>query len=130
MDIQSVIRQQIKKLHIQPDKTELALGEIKFNNGDCQVLSQSAVKFELIVDLQDGGGQAGYSLHLEDDDVFPSHNGVRVEWDRNAYACLLQVENDLKFLDPKEPAEHKQYTREGMIKRVMEERRQKADKAR
>jgi SNF2 family DNA or RNA helicase len=130
MDIKSAIIQQILKLQGQPDHTELALGEIKFNNGDCQVLSQSAVKFELIVDLQDGGGQAEYALHLMDEDIFPSQDGKRVDWDRNAYACLLQVENELKFLDPKEALEHKKYTREGMIKRVMEERRLKADKAR
>jgi SNF2 family DNA or RNA helicase len=42
---------------------------------------------------------------------------------------LLQVENELKFLDPKEPVEHKKYTREGMVKRVMEERMKKAMKA-
>ncbi|MEI6060069.1 MAG: DEAD/DEAH box helicase [Bacteroidota bacterium] len=130
MDIKSVIRQQISKHQGQADRTELAFGEILFNNNACQVLSQSAVKFELMVDSQTGSGQAEYSLHLFDEDVFPSIDGKRVAWDRNSYACLLQVENELKFLDPKEPVEHKKYTREGMIKRVMEERRLKADKAR
>jgi hypothetical protein len=130
MDINSVVKQQIKKLQSQSDKTELAFGEIIFNNNGCQVLSQSAVRFELIVDSQSGSGQTEYSLHLMDNDIFPSQNGDRVEWDRNTYACLLQVENELHFLDPKEHMEHKKYTREGMIKRVMEERRQKADKAR
>ncbi len=130
MDILAIIRKQISKLQNQPDKTEFALGEIKFNNSDCQVLSQSGVKFELIVDLQNGGGQAEYSLHVMDEDIFPSLDGIRVPWDRNAYACLLQVENELKFYDPKDTVEHKKYTREGMIKRVMDERRQKADKAR
>jgi SNF2 family DNA or RNA helicase len=129
MDIKSVIKTQIDKLQNIPDRKELALGEIIFNNNDCQVLSQSGVKFELIVDSQNGGGQAEYSLHLVDEDVFPSQDGVRVGWDRNTYACLLQVENELKFLDPKEPVEHKKYTREGMVKRVMEERMQKAMKA-
>ena len=129
MDIKSVIKTQIDKLQNIPERKELALGEIIFNNNDCQVLSQSGVKFELIVDSQNGGGQAEYSLHLVDEDVFPSQDGVRVGWDRNAYACLLQVENELKFLDPKDPVEHKKYTREGMVKRVMEERMQKAMKA-
>ena len=51
------------------------------------------------------------------------------EWDRKSYACLLQIENELHLLDPKENMEHKRYTREGMIRRVIKERRQKADKA-
>jgi hypothetical protein len=78
MDIKSVIKTQIDKLQNIPDRKELALGEIIFNNNDCQVLSQSGVKFELIVDSQNGGGQAEYSLHLVDEDVFPSQDGVRV----------------------------------------------------
>ena len=129
MDIKSVIKTQIDKLQNIPDRKELALGEIIFNNNDCQVLSQSGVKFELIVDSLNGGGQVEYSLHIMDEDVFPAQDGVRVDWNRNTYACLLQVENELKFLDPKEPVEHKKYTREGMVKRVMEERMQKAMKA-
>ena len=129
MDIKTVIKTQIDKLQNIPDRKEITLGEIIFNNNGCQVLSQSGVKFELIVDSQNGGGQAEYSLHLVDEDVFPSQDGTRVGWDRNTYACLLQVENELKFLDPKEPVEHKKYTREGMVKRVMEERMQKAMKA-
>ncbi len=129
MDIKLLIKTQIKKVQNLLEKTELAFGEIIFNNNDCQVLSQSAVKFELIVDSQHGGGQAEYSLRIFEDEVIPSKNGENVNWDRNSYACLLQIENELHFLDPKEPVEHKKYTREGMIKRVIQERRQKADKA-
>ncbi len=129
MDIKLLINQQLTKLQNLTDKKELAFGEIIFNNNDCQVLSQSAVKFELIVNSQSGGRQGEYSLHLVDGDVFPSQDGERVGWDRNTFACLLQIENELKFLDPKEPVEHKKYSREGMVKRVMEERKQKADKA-
>ena len=42
---------------------------------------------------------------------------------------MLQVENELHILESKGHAEHKKYTREGMIKRVMQEQQQKADKA-
>jgi SNF2 family DNA or RNA helicase len=129
MLLKEIIEQQIEKLQGHLDRTELAFGEILFNNNGCQVLSQSAVRFELIVDLEHGKGQAEYSIHCSEDGVFPSQDGKRVEWERNTYACLLQVENELRFLDPKEEVEHKKYTREGMVKRVMEERRQKADKA-
>jgi SNF2 family DNA or RNA helicase len=129
MDLKSLIKQQKEKIRNLLDKTELALGEIIFNNNDCQVLSQSAVKFELIVNLLHGEGQMEYALHLFENDVIPSKNSERAGWDRNSYACLLQIENELHFLDPKETVEHKKYTREGMIKRVLLERRLKADKA-
>ena len=129
MNIKLLIKQQIEKLQNLLDKTERALGEIIFNNNGCQVLSQSAVRFELIVDTQSEEGQVEYVLQVFDEDIIPTKNSDRSGWDRYAYACLLQVENELHLLDPKEPIEHKKYSREGMIKRVMLERRQKAEKA-
>jgi len=129
MNIKLLIKQQIEKLQNLLDKTERALGEIIFNNNECQVLSQSAVRFELIVDTLSEEGQVEYTLHVVDEDIIPAKNEDRSGWDRYAYACLLQVENELHLLDPKEPIEHKKYSREGMIKRVMLERRQKAEKA-
>jgi len=49
MEIAEIVKKQIKKLREQLDKNELALGEITFNNGGCQILSQSPIKYELIV---------------------------------------------------------------------------------
>ena len=129
MELQELVKKQKKKLQDILPKPELALGEIIFNNNDCQVLSQSAVRFELFVDSADSKSQIECSLDIEGDDFIPSINGERSGWERISYACLLEVENELKFLDSKEPVEHKKYTREGMIKRVLLERRQKADKA-
>lgn len=129
MELQELVKNQKEKLQNILAKSELALGEIMFNNNDCQVLSQSAVRFELVVESVDSKSSKECSLEIEDGDFIPSINGERLGWDRVSYACLLEVENELKFLDPKEPVEHKKYTREGMVKRVMLERRQKADKA-
>ena len=129
MDIKLLIAQQIEKLQNQLDKTELAHGEIIFNNNCCQVLSQSAVRFELIVDTQSNVGQVEYKLDLFDEEIVPSGSDDRSGWDRFSFACLLQIENELHLLDPRESTEHKKYSRSGMIKRVMLERRQKAEKA-
>ena len=129
MNIKLLIKQQIEKLQNLLDKTERSFGEIIFNNNGCQVLSQSAVRFELIVDTQSEEGQVEYALNVFDEDIIPTKNEDRSGWDRYAYACLLQVENELHLLDPQEPIEHKKYSREGMIKRVMFERHQKAEKA-
>ncbi|MDP2115606.1 MAG: hypothetical protein Q8K69_16280, partial [Bacteroidota bacterium] len=121
MELQELIKSQKEKLQIILPKTELALGEIIFNNNDCQVLSQSAVRFELVVDSQETKHPKECSLDIVEEDVIPSINGERCGWDRVSYACLLEVENELRFLDPKEPVEHKKYSREGMVKRVLQE---------
>jgi hypothetical protein len=81
MDIRSLFAQQIKKVQKLLDRNELALGEITFNNNDCQVLSQSAVKFELIVDFQHGDGQAEFTINLIEDDLIPIKNGERKGWE-------------------------------------------------
>ena len=54
---------------------------------------------------------------------------MRTGWNRYSYACLLQYEQELSLLDPKRKIDHKQYSRQGMIKRVLDERKQKAAKA-
>ncbi len=129
MDIRLLITQKIEKVLEHLSTTERSFGEVMFNNNFVQVLSQSAVRFELLVDSQSEDGQVECALQVSDEDIIPSKNNERSGWDQFSYACLLQVENELHLLDPKEPIEHKKYSREGMIKRVILERRQKAEKA-
>jgi SNF2 family DNA or RNA helicase len=130
MEIAKIITNQINKLRGQLDNNELALGEIIYNNGACQILSQSPVKYELIVSSEITDIATEYALVIEDDgNIVPSIGKETGGWDRNSYACLLQVENELHLLDPKANIEHKKYTRKGMVKRVLKERQQKADNA-
>jgi len=130
MEIAEIVKKQIKKLREQLDKNELALGEITFNNGGCQILSQSPIKYELIVSDEITEEATEYALLLENDgNMIPSNGKEANGWDKNSFACLLQVESELHLLDPKEQIEHKKYTRKGMIQRVLKERQQKADKA-
>jgi SNF2 family DNA or RNA helicase len=129
MEIREIIFNQIKKVREVLNKPELALGEILFNNNDCQILSQSSVSFELMVSHAQEARQFELKLDIFDDDVIPVKEGERSGWDRFSYAALLQVEYELSLLNPRETVEHKKYTREGMIKRVMDERRVKAENA-
>ena len=130
MDIQEIIINQKERLKRQLSPDELALGEIIFNNGQCQILSQSASRFELIINNEVKNDIAEYCLDIEEDGtIIPKLDNDEWGWEKNSYACLLQVENELHLLNPKEYVEHKKYTRAGMIKRVLKERRQKADKA-
>lgn len=130
MDIKKIILQQKQKLSNQLSMQELALGEIIFNNGQCQILSQSGSRFELIISDESKNDVAEVVLDIDETGtITPKSRNDDSEWDKNSYACLLQVENEVQLLDPKEHLEHKKYTREGMIKRVLKERRQKAEKA-
>lgn len=105
MELHDLINKQKGKLQSILAKTELALGEIIFNNNDCQVLSQSAVRFELFVDSTDSKSPVECSLDISEEDLIPLINGAGCGWERVSYACLLEIENELKFLDPKEPVE-------------------------
>lgn len=89
MEIKALISRQIKKVLKQLDKTECAFGDIIFNNNSCQVLSQSAVRFELMVDTQSAEGQVECTLQVSDEDIIPYKNGERLGWDRISYALSL-----------------------------------------
>lgn len=130
MNSRKIIGNQKEKLNQLLDPKELALGEILYNNGECQILSQSLNCFELIVYDSSLSKPVEFSIIFEDkENIYPETSSEFEGWNRYSYACLLQVENELQLLDPKANEEHKKYTRKGMIKRVLAERRQKAEKA-
>ena len=130
MNIREIIAVQKEKLKTQLNKNDLAYGEIVFNNGQCQVLSQSPFCYEILVNDDIDNRIAEYSLIIdENNSITPAVSGKASGWDRNAWACLLQVENELRLSDPVDRLEHKKYTREGMRQRVLGERRQKAEQA-
>ena len=130
MNLQSIKEEVVSQM----SKEEIAHGEILFNNCDCQILSQSAVSIDFLINTADENESVEYSLLINSDQsgitgFKPEVNKKAATWDRYSYACLLQYEQELSFLNPRQKIEHKKYTREGMINRVLNERRQKADKA-
>ncbi|GET30923.1 DEAD/DEAH box helicase [Prolixibacter sp. SD074] len=131
MNIHQIVITQKKKLADQLNRQELALGEIIFNNGQCQILSQSASRYELIITDEYRNDVAEVTLEIEETGtIIPKiKNDEDAGWNKTSFACLLQVESEMHLLDPKEQTEHKKYTREGMVKRVLKERQQKAEKA-
>jgi len=130
MNIKSIKEKVLSEL----PREETTHGEILFYNCDCQLLSQSAVSIDFLVNTIDENESVEYSLliNYEDDAIAgftPNMDSKHVEWNRYSYACLLQYEQELSLLDPKEIIEHKKYTRLGMVNRALYERRQKAEKA-
>ena len=111
---------------------EIAMGEIIFNNCECQILSQSAVSVDFLIATANEVVEYSLSIQNNQDGVVgltPQANKKAVNWDRYSYTCLLQYEQELELLDPKDRSEHKKYTRKGMITRVLSERMEKAEKA-
>jgi SNF2 family DNA or RNA helicase len=83
-----------------------------------------------MVTVQEGEKNIECDLLIDDDThIVPEQDGKREGWNRYSYACLLQYENELNQLTPHEKIDHKKYSQKGMIKRVLDERREKADKA-
>lgn len=133
MAIASIIENVKQQLSVH----EIQRGQIIYNSIDCTILSQSPVSIDFIISItedkdvecslifdglhEDGDGNRIYNF-------VPEEDGERKGWTRYSYACLLVYENELNQLNAK-PSEHKKYSREGMIKRVLDERRQKAETA-
>ncbi len=126
--LSAAIKQQIDNLNKELPRDELAFGQFIFNNGECQILSQSAEKVEVLFWESHHVDEVVIFCDWQDDGAIEINNSLR-EWNRYSYAALLQFEHELKLLDTKEHLEHKKYSREGMIKRVLDERWQKAVKA-
>jgi SNF2 family DNA or RNA helicase len=125
MDIQAI------KLFVLGNigEDELAYGEYIFNNGDCTILSQSAISVDFMIRINGGETFKEYVFILDEEQIVPECENERMGWNRYSYACLLQYEHELNLLEPGEQLDHKKYSRQGMMQRVLAERRQKAEKA-
>lgn len=104
----------------------LRQGNALYINGQAQVLTQSKARFEIGVDDQFDD----FKVELElNGGIYGSCNCKSKDWCSHKIAGLLQVSETLSRFDNEGKPEGKAYTREGMIKRVLEERADKAKKA-
>lgn len=108
---------------------EIAYGKYIFNNGDCTILSQSAISVDFMIRISGSESFKEYVFILDGEHIVPECENERMGWNRYSYACLLQYEHELNILEPGEPLDHKKYSRRGMIQRVLTERRLKAEKS-
>jgi hypothetical protein len=116
--------------------SERKQGERLYDNEQCTLLAQSPLSAEFIIstgDEKSGTKDVECTLYFEGDEgaekVIPAIKGRKGKWDQDSYACLLRYEQELKKPEGQNKNEYKQYTRQGMIKRVLDERREKAEKA-
>lgn len=101
-------------------------GKTLYDEGYCQVLSQSAQCFDILIEnnaeefevsIEESAGELNYYL-----------NGKKSQWDPCGIAALMQVKEALEDDRPRPALQGHAYTREGMIKRVLKERSEKAEK--
>jgi ERCC4-related helicase len=128
------IAKKIQDLEKDLGREELAQGQFIFNNGECQILTQSAQRVEVLLSEAHPVDEVAIFCERFDEGDYDEEEEIEIsnslgEWNRYSYAALQQFYHELKLLDGKEHLEHMQYSREGMIKRVMGERMQKATKA-
>ncbi len=101
-------------------------GHLLYLNGQVQVLTQSKDKFELVVDDEFDD----FRLKLDTDEQVSATCSCKSQnWCSHKIAALLQISELISRYDSDGKPGGKVYTREGMIKRVMEERGEKAGKS-
>lgn len=125
------IKKQIAALKESPEINEVTYRKAKaiYINGNCQVLSQSARGFDILI-FDEGEDDVEVRITTPENE-HPGYlfKGKPAIWDSYGIAALMQIDEELEKTEPKPFLEGKKYTREGMVKRVLDERKAKALKA-
>ena len=123
------VKRKMKQLREDKNIPELVFRQAQsiFVNGQCQLLTQSKTKFEFTVD--DESGNHDVAIHITDENVVAETNGKDPSWNQFAVASLLQLSEELNRLEFHPASGGKKYTRQGMMKRVLAERKEKAEHA-
>ncbi len=124
-----LIKNKIKQLREREEISDVTVRQAQsiYINGQCQLLTQSQAKFEFTVN--DEVKDYDVDIYIDDDEISVQTNKKDLGWNRVAIASLMQLSDDLSRFETAPKTEGKKYTREGMIKRVMDERREKANSA-
>jgi SNF2 family DNA or RNA helicase len=123
------IKNKIKQLRDSKEISDVIFRQAQsiYINGQCQLLTQSKNKFEFTV--SDEVTDYDVDILMSDDAIFAEINKKDRGWNPLAIAALMQLIDDLSRLETTPKTEGKKYTREGMIKRVIAERLEKAQDA-
>ncbi|MFI5140269.1 MAG: SNF2-related protein, partial [Sphingobacteriales bacterium] len=127
----SSIKKQIAALKESPEISDLTYRKARaiYINGNCQVLSQSVRGFDILV-FDEGEEDVEIRIAIdEDENLRYLIKGKPAPWDSFGIAALMQIDEESEKTEPRPFLEGKAYTREGMVKRVLEERKAKALKA-
>ena len=99
-----------------------------YNQGFCQVLSRSKIGIDLLIQSGEEDHSLEITLKLVEGELTCLINNKPSPWNATSIAALLQAQEEIR-LPSEKINEGKAYTRQGMIKRVLAERREKALKS-
>lgn len=127
----ALVKKHLQKLRQNGKVSDLVFrqGHALFVNGMVRLLSQSKNAFEFVVNDDFSDILVKILLNEVEDRVDKTASNKSQSWDSPSVACLMQLVEELNRVNDKRPASGKKYTREGMIKRVLAERREKAGEA-
>lgn len=116
------------------DNQTFRKGNFLYVNGGCQVLSHGSSSWEILVEDRDKEVVVQITCEQKEEGELCAQltfrkNGKIADWDEYGIAGLLQLSEELKNTEPRKTPVGKAYTREGMMKRVLEERQEKAKSA-
>ena len=97
-----------------------------FRDDHCIMVAQSKSHFELLVEEQQKRNQVSIFINQEENIITALTNEKEPGWTVPALAALMQLEYEEQRFTLPDNMEGKKYTREGMKRRVLNEREQKA----
>lgn len=125
-----IIKQTVQKIKSETSITaKQIMGAQHINEREeCIILAQGQNTFYFTID--NGEKSHEFTLQLDSDKkIIPYKNGMPQEWSENSLSALLLLGNYYQTLEAPVEMEGKQYTRVGMMHRVLKEREEKALKA-
>jgi hypothetical protein len=122
------IKTYLDQLREQPDYSDLTFrqGQALYLSGQVQILSQGRDKVEVLIDDEYGDYQVAVAL---ENGIEASTKGARETAQHHVVAALLAYHDELMRSESQPLPTGKAYTREGMMHRVLEERKERARKA-
>ena len=121
------IHSHLQNLQHELPPVDFRTGQLLFINGQCQTLSQGKNRFSFLID--DDYGDFQIDLEVDEYRVNAETKGKKETEAPHLIACLMQLGEELSRNQVRDIPAGKLYTREGMIRRVLAERKEKALKA-
>ncbi len=124
-----LIKEKINQLMDSRDISPLVMrrAHALFVSGECRMLTQAKSGFDFAV--MDEFDDFQVRIAVDDDEISALTNQKEPGWNHLTIAALFQLSDELRRRQTVPKIEGKKYTRDGMIKRVLAERREKALKA-
>ena len=123
----TAVKSHLQHLQEELPPVDFRTGQSLFINGQCQTLSQGKNLFSFLIDDEFGDFQV--DLEVDEYKVNADTKGKKETAAPHLIACLMQLTDELSRNEVRDIPAGKLYTREGMMRRVLAERKEKALKA-